>query len=69
MTQSDKLNCEVIETNEAVVRLHVKFGFVEEGFRCENIVKNEQLIGVFFLGITRSDWEKVEMRCLAAMKK
>ena len=29
----EKLNCEVIETNEAVVKLHKKFGFVEEGFR------------------------------------
>ena len=25
----EKLNCEVIETNEAVVRMHKKFGFIE----------------------------------------
>jgi UDP-4-amino-4,6-dideoxy-N-acetyl-beta-L-altrosamine N-acetyltransferase len=54
----EKLNCEVIETNEAVVKLHKKFGFVEEGFRRENIIKNENRIGVFFLGLTRSDWER-----------
>jgi len=54
----EKLNCEVIEVNEAVVKLHKKFGFVEEGFRRENIIKSENRIGVFFLGLTKSDWNK-----------
>ncbi len=54
----EKLNCEVIEINEAVVKLHKKFGFVEEGFRRENIIKNENRMGVFFLGLTKSDWER-----------
>ena len=54
----EKLNCEVIETNEAVVKLHKKFGFVEEGYRRENIIKNENRMGVFFLGLTWSDWER-----------
>jgi UDP-4-amino-4,6-dideoxy-N-acetyl-beta-L-altrosamine N-acetyltransferase len=52
----DKLNCEVIETNEAVVKLHKKFNFLEEGFRRENIGKNGKRIGVHFLGLTKSDW-------------
>ena len=52
----EKLNCEVIEINEAVVKMHQKFGFIEEGFRRENIIKNEKRIGVFFLGLTKSDW-------------
>ncbi len=52
----DKLNCEVIETNEAVVKLHKKFNFLEEGFRRENIEKNGKRIGVHFLGLTKSDW-------------
>ena len=54
----EKLNCEVIETNEAVVKLHKKFGFVEEGFRRENVIKNDNRLGVFCLGLTKSDWEK-----------
>ena len=54
----EKLNCEVIKTNEAVVKLHKKFGSVEEGFRRENIIKNENRIGVFCLGLTKSDWVK-----------
>ena len=52
----DKLNCEVIETNSAVVALHKNFGFTEEGLRRENIIKNHQRIGVFFLGLTKSEW-------------
>ncbi len=52
----DKLNCEVIETNESVVKLHKKFNFLVEGFRRENIEKNGKRIGVYFLGLTKSDW-------------
>ena len=54
----EKLNCEVIETNEAVVKMHKKFGFIEEGFRRADIIKNDTRIGVFFLGLTKSDWLK-----------
>jgi UDP-4-amino-4,6-dideoxy-N-acetyl-beta-L-altrosamine N-acetyltransferase len=52
----DKLNCEVIKTNDSVVKLHKKFNFLEEGFRRENIEKDGQRIGVHFLGLTKSDW-------------
>lgn len=52
----EKLNCEVIETNEMVVKLHKKFCFVEEGFRRENVEKNGKRIGVYFLGLTKTDW-------------
>lgn len=54
----DKLNCEVIETNPAVVKLHKKFLFQEEGFRRSNIIKNDVRIGVHFLGITKDEWLK-----------
>lgn len=53
----EKLNCEVIETNSRVVKLHKAFGFVEEGFRQENIIKNGERIGVYFLGLTKRDWQ------------
>ena len=54
----EKLNCEVIETNPSVVKLHKKFGFVEEGFRRSNIEKNGKRVGVYFLGLTKEDWLK-----------
>ena len=52
----EKLNCEVIETNEMVIKLHKKFHFVEEGLRRQNIYKNGDRIGVCFLGLTKADW-------------
>ncbi len=52
----EKLNCEVIEGNGAVVKLHKKFLFQEEGFRRSNIIKDGVRIGVHFLGLTKDDW-------------
>tara|TARA_B100000767_G_C19756089_1_gene533007 strand:- start:1229 stop:1816 length:588 start_codon:yes stop_codon:yes gene_type:complete len=52
----EKLNCEVLETNHAVVKLHKTFGFIEEGFKNSNIEKNGTRIGVYFLGITKDEW-------------
>lgn len=53
----EKLNCEVLETNEAVVRMHKKFGFVEEGLRRENVARSGKRIGVHFLGLTKHEWQ------------
>ena len=52
----EKLNCEVLESNPAVVRMHARFIFKEEGFRRSNAVKDGVRIGVHFLGLTREDW-------------
>ena len=52
----EKLNCEVLETNFAVVKMHQKFGFSKEGFRRSNIIKDKKRIGVHLLGITKSEW-------------
>ena len=52
----EKLNCEVLEPMTYVVNLHKKFGFVEEGFRRQNIEKNGERLGVVMLGLTKSDW-------------
>jgi len=52
----EKLNCEVIEGNDAVVRMHKKFGFEEEGFRRSNIEKDGIRVGVHFLGLQKAAW-------------
>lgn len=52
-----KLNCEVIETNPTVVKMHKSFGFKEEGFKRSNVEKNGKRIGVHLLGLTKEDWE------------
>lgn len=65
----EKLNCEIIETNDAVVKLHKKFSFKEEGYRRENIIKNQMRIGVYFLGLTKSDWIRDREAIKARYKK
>lgn len=51
-----KLNCEVIEDNEAVVKLHRKFLFEDEGLRRSQIEKDGSRVGVRLLGLTFEDW-------------
>jgi UDP-4-amino-4,6-dideoxy-N-acetyl-beta-L-altrosamine N-acetyltransferase len=52
----EKLYSEVIEGNDAVVRLHHRFLFRDEGFRRSHIVKDGARIGVQCFGLTREDW-------------
>ncbi len=69
----EKLNCEVIETNPAVVKMHKRFGFEEEGFRRSNIEKDGKRIGVYFLGLVKADWlasrEAIEAGCKAILDR
>ncbi|WP_426235872.1 UDP-4-amino-4,6-dideoxy-N-acetyl-beta-L-altrosamine N-acetyltransferase [Pseudomonas sp. TWP3-2] len=52
----EKLNCEVLASNSAVVKMHQKFGFEVEGVRRQNVVKDGVRIDVVLLGITKSEW-------------
>ncbi|MGC5703819.1 UDP-4-amino-4,6-dideoxy-N-acetyl-beta-L-altrosamine N-acetyltransferase [Pseudomonas sp. NFXW11] len=53
----EKLNCEVLQTNPGVIRMHQKFGFEVEGIRRQNILKDGNRIDVVLLGITREEWQ------------
>jgi UDP-4-amino-4,6-dideoxy-N-acetyl-beta-L-altrosamine N-acetyltransferase len=52
----EKLNCEVLQSNTAVIGMHQKFGFVLEGVRRQNILKDGQRLDVVLLGITAEEW-------------
>lgn len=52
----NKLNCEVLEFNIPVIKLHTKFGFRKEGLRREHIIRKKKKYGVFLLGITKKEW-------------
>jgi UDP-4-amino-4,6-dideoxy-N-acetyl-beta-L-altrosamine N-acetyltransferase len=52
----EKLNCEVLETNPSVIKLHKKFGFTEEGIRRKNVIKDNKRIDVYLLGILKEEW-------------
>lgn len=56
----EKLNCEVLEINPSVIKLHKKFGFTEEGIRRKNVLKNNERIDVYFLGILKEEWNQIK---------
>ena len=51
-----KLNCEVLITNQSVIKLHKKFGFVEEGIRRQEVLKDGERIDVSLLGLLSEEW-------------
>ncbi|KAE9648856.1 UDP-4-amino-4,6-dideoxy-N-acetyl-beta-L-altrosamine N-acetyltransferase [Pseudomonas sp. PB103] len=53
----EKLNCEVLAMNAAVVKMHQKFGFKIEGIRRQNVVKDGVRVDVVLLGITKEEWQ------------
>ena len=53
----EKLNCEVLAMNTAVVKMHQKFGFEVEGVRRQNILRDGARIDVVLLGITKEEWQ------------
>lgn len=65
----EKLNCEVLETNFPVVRLHEKFGFVREGVRRKNVIKDGERIDVVLLGILKDEWAIARARVLPAIER
>ncbi|WP_208985388.1 UDP-4-amino-4,6-dideoxy-N-acetyl-beta-L-altrosamine N-acetyltransferase [Stappia sp. P2PMeth1] len=65
----EKLNCEVIEWNDAVVRMHKKFGFQAEGVRRRHLFRNGKFHDTVLLGITREEWREKRRQLLAPKEK
>lgn len=53
-----KLCCEVLVFNSAVIKLHQKFGFKVEGIFREQHRLDESYIDIYRLGILASEWQK-----------
>jgi UDP-4-amino-4,6-dideoxy-N-acetyl-beta-L-altrosamine N-acetyltransferase len=53
----NKLCCEVLAFNEAVTNMHKGFGFQQEGFYREHIIKQGQPYDVVALAMLRKEWE------------
>ena len=51
-----KLWCEVLVSNEAVISLHKKFGFVEEARLRDHALKGGERVDVIGLGILAHEW-------------
>ena len=52
----NKLCCEVLESNEAVWNMHLKFGFLKEGLLRQHIWKDGAFQNVVALAMTADDW-------------
>lgn len=65
----EKLNCEVLEINPTVITLHKKFGFTEEGIRRKNVIKNNERIDVYLLGILREEWNQEKTKFIKIIER
>ncbi|HUO87273.1 MAG TPA: UDP-4-amino-4,6-dideoxy-N-acetyl-beta-L-altrosamine N-acetyltransferase [Thermoanaerobaculia bacterium] len=54
----EKLCCEVLAGNEAVIRMHQKFGFVLEGVLRRHVWKDAQPMDVVTLAILADEWRQ-----------
>lgn len=64
-----KLWCEVLASNEAVWRLHGKFGFVQEARLRAHVVKDGQPQDVLGLGLLREEWQTVRPQVLERLHR
>lgn len=54
-----KLNCQVLNFNESVIKMHSKFGFIKEGELRSQISKQQGRVNVVLLGILKQEWEQL----------
>jgi len=55
----NKLCCEVFTWNEPIVKMHKKFGFVQEGLFREHIIKNGAKFDIVCLAILHREWQSI----------
>jgi UDP-4-amino-4,6-dideoxy-N-acetyl-beta-L-altrosamine N-acetyltransferase len=58
----EKLNCEVISSNEKVVKMHEKFGFKIEGVKRKNVIKSNLREDVTCLGLLKEEWDIISAK-------
>jgi UDP-4-amino-4,6-dideoxy-N-acetyl-beta-L-altrosamine N-acetyltransferase len=52
----DKLCCEVLATNDGVVRMHQRYGFQIDGVLRRHVVKGGERVDVVTMSLLRDDW-------------
>ncbi|HHR6142247.1 TPA: UDP-4-amino-4,6-dideoxy-N-acetyl-beta-L-altrosamine N-acetyltransferase [Providencia alcalifaciens] len=55
-----KLNCEVLAFNNAVIKLHTKFGFRIEGTHRDAFFNNGSYHNIIYLGIFPDEWNELK---------
>lgn len=54
----NKLCCEVLATNDSVVRMHMRYGFAVDGTLRRHIRKGESYVDVVTMSLLREEWER-----------
>jgi UDP-4-amino-4,6-dideoxy-N-acetyl-beta-L-altrosamine N-acetyltransferase len=52
----EKLCCEVLATNEAVARMHERYGFQRDGLLRSHIRKGDERVDVIAMSLLRDEW-------------
>jgi carbamoyl-phosphate synthase large subunit len=65
----EKINCEVIDWNVSVIRMHKKFGFKQEGVRRLHLWRDDRYYDTVLLGITKEEWTTRRSQLLAPKEK
>jgi len=64
----NKLWCEVFDDNEAVWKLHERFGFVREALYRDHVIKGGRFRDVIGLGLLARDWAAARPACEARLR-
>jgi UDP-4-amino-4,6-dideoxy-N-acetyl-beta-L-altrosamine N-acetyltransferase len=64
-----KLSCEVLAFNEAVIRLHKKFGFQVEGVFRDHHKLNDKYIDIVRLGLLGLEWSETRDKFAAMFER
>jgi len=56
----NKLKCEVINSNEKVIKMHEGFGFRREAYYRDHFLKNGIYQDVVGLALLKKDWDKIK---------
>jgi UDP-4-amino-4,6-dideoxy-N-acetyl-beta-L-altrosamine N-acetyltransferase len=54
----NKLCCEVLSFNEAVVNMHKSFGFQKEGIYRRHLLKNGEYVDIVALAMLKGEWDE-----------
>ena len=45
-----------MSNNKKVIKMHKKFGFIEEGILRESVFKNNQYYNIHYISMLKSEW-------------
>ena len=65
----NKLYCEVLSFNVAVIKLHKKFGFQTEGIFRDHHMVDEHFVDIYRLGILANEWGENRLEILQKLKE